>query len=69
MLLGRFGLTLPALALAGRFAAQRPRAEGSGTLPVETVMFLMIIVVTAIVLTGLLFLPLLSLGPIAEAMR
>jgi K+-transporting ATPase ATPase A chain len=69
MLLGRFGLALPALALAGRFAAQKPRPDGPGTLPIDTPMFLVIMVVTAVVVTGLSFLPMLSLGPIAEAMR
>jgi K+-transporting ATPase ATPase A chain len=68
MLLGRFGLAIAALALAGRFAAQGPRPDGHGTLPVDTWMFMVIIIVTALVVTGLSFLPILSLGPIAEAM-
>jgi len=67
MLLGRFGLAIPALALAGRFGAQGPRPEHRGTLRVDTGSFMVVMVITAFVVTGLSFLPMLCLGPIAEA--
>jgi K+-transporting ATPase ATPase A chain len=69
MLLGRFGLAIPALALAARFGAQGPRPEHRGTLRVDTPSFMVVMVVTALAVTGLSFLPMLALGPIAEALR
>jgi potassium-transporting ATPase potassium-binding subunit len=66
MLIGRFGLAVPALALAGRFAAQKARGEVRGALPVDTVMFGAVIVVTALIFGALTFFPALVLGPIAE---
>src|SRR5215472_13843185 len=36
MMVGRFGLAVPALALAGRFAQQRSRPVTAGTLPTDS---------------------------------
>jgi K+-transporting ATPase ATPase A chain len=66
MFLGRFGLAVPALALAGRLAGQKRRAESPGALPVDTVMFAAVIVSTALIVGALTFFPALVLGPIAE---
>jgi K+-transporting ATPase ATPase A chain len=66
MWLGRFGLAVPALALAGRLAGQKRRAESPGALPVDTVMFAAVIVSTALIVGALTFFPALVLGPIAE---
>jgi K+-transporting ATPase ATPase A chain len=67
MLLGRFGLAIPALALAGSFASAR-RREGAelGTVPTSSVLFGGVMVSTAIIVGALSFLPALALGPIVE---
>ena len=66
MLMGRFALAIPALALAGRFARQQRRAETLGTLPTDTFQFAVVIISTALIIVGLGYLPVLALGPIVE---
>jgi K+-transporting ATPase ATPase A chain len=66
MLAGRFGLAALALALAGRFAAQRRLPTTLGTLPSDTPTFGMLVFGTILLLGALCFLPALALGPIAE---
>ena len=39
MMLGRFGLAIPALGLAGMFAAQQPAPDSAGTLPTNSLSF------------------------------
>ena len=67
-LAGRFGLAALAMALAGRFAAQRRWPTTSGTLPDDSVMFGILVLVTIVLVGALSFLPALALGPIAEAL-
>ncbi len=64
MLAWRFGLA--ALALAGRFAAQRRWPTTSGTLPSDTVTFGVLVLGTILLVGALCFLPAPALGPIAE---
>lgn len=66
MIVGRFGLAIPALALAGQFAAQGRRPATLGTLPTDGWEFGVLLVATALVVGGLSFFPALSLGAIAE---
>jgi potassium-transporting ATPase potassium-binding subunit len=66
MMMGRFFLAIPALALAGKFAQQRRRAITLATLPTDTPLFASVIVGTALIITGLSFLPALALGPLVE---
>jgi K+-transporting ATPase ATPase A chain len=68
MLVGRFGSAALALALAGRFAAQRRWPTTAGTLPSDSVMFGILVLGTILLLGALSFLPALALGPIAEAL-
>jgi K+-transporting ATPase ATPase A chain len=68
MLAGRFGLAALALALAGRFAAQRRWPTTSGTLPSDTLTFGALVLGTIVLVGALSFLPALALGPIAEAL-
>jgi K+-transporting ATPase ATPase A chain len=67
MLAGRYGLAALALALAGRFAAQRRLPTTSGTLPGDTPTFGALVFGTILVLGGLCFFPALALGPIVES--
>ncbi len=66
MMAGRFGLAIPALALAGRFAAQGRRPTTTGTLPTDTVLFAIVLIGTALIVGALTFLPALALGPLVE---
>jgi K+-transporting ATPase ATPase A chain len=66
MMAGRFGLAIPALALAGLFAQQPRRPVTDGTLPTETLLFAGLVIVTVLVVGALSYLPVLALGPIAE---
>jgi K+-transporting ATPase ATPase A chain len=66
MMVGRFALAVPALALAGLFAAQARRFAGEGTIPTDTVTFGALLFATALIVCGLGFFPALTLGPILE---
>ncbi|HEV2458786.1 MAG TPA: potassium-transporting ATPase subunit KdpA, partial [Ktedonobacterales bacterium] len=66
MLLGRFALAIPALALAQRFAQQPNRQATQGTLPTDTVLFGAVIIGTALIVVALTYLPAVALGPIVE---
>jgi K+-transporting ATPase ATPase A chain len=67
MMIGRFGLAVPALALAGRLAAQGRRAEHAGSLPSDSVWFAVVAVGAAVLIVLLTFLPALAMGPVIEA--
>ena len=66
MMAGRFGLAIPALALAGLFARQGRRLPTVGTLPTDSLLFASLLLGTAVIVVGLGFLPALALGPIVE---
>lgn len=66
MLVGRFGLGIAALALAGSFAAQSRRATSAGAFPTDSPLFGGVIVGAAVIVGGLSFFPVLALGPIIE---
>jgi K+-transporting ATPase ATPase A chain len=69
MVLGRFGLAIPALALAGRFAQQGRRPIDSGGLPTDSPLFASVLIGTAVILVALTYFPALALGPIIEHLR
>jgi potassium-transporting ATPase potassium-binding subunit len=66
MITGRFGLAIPALALAGSFAEQKRRPVTLGTLPAYTFSFGVLVVGTALIVGGLSYFPALVLGPVIE---
>ncbi len=69
MLAGRFGLATFALALSGKFAAQRRWPTTSGTLPSDSFLFGALVFGTILLVGALCFLPALALGPVAQALR
>jgi len=69
MLAGRYGLAAMALALAGRFAAQRRVPSTAGTLPSDTPTFGGLVFGTILLGGALSFLPALALGTIVEVLR
>ncbi len=66
MLVGRWGLAVLALALAGRFAATVRRPPSSGTVPSDGVQFGILLAAVALLVGALNFLPALALGPVLE---
>ena len=66
MLIGRFVIDVPVLALAGSLAAKKISAASAGTLPTHTPMFVGWLVAVVIIVGGLTFFPALALGPIVE---
>jgi K+-transporting ATPase ATPase A chain len=66
MLIGRYLILLPMLAVAGSLAAKKTIPEGPGTLSTSTPLFTGLLVFVVLVVGGLTFLPTLALGPIAE---
>ena len=66
MLLGRFAIIIPALALAGTLAAKQIVPAGLGTFRTDNGMFIGLTIGVIIIIGGLTFFPALSLGPIVE---
>jgi K+-transporting ATPase ATPase A chain len=66
MMMGRFGLAIPALALAGLLAGQIKRQETANAVPTDKPMFAGLLIATALIVGGLSFLPALTLRPILE---
>lgn len=69
MVLGRFGVMLPILALAGSFAAKNITPPSAGTLPTHTPLFAVMLVMVIIMIGLLSYVPAVALGPIAEHFR
>jgi len=66
MMVGRFGLAIPALAFAGLFARQKTTPSSSGTLPTDSLSFWILLTASLITVTALSYLPALALGPVLE---
>jgi K+-transporting ATPase ATPase A chain len=69
MWLGRFGVIVPVLAIAGSLAAKKRVQPGAGTMPTHGPLFIALLV-GAVVLVGVLnYVPALALGPVAEQLQ
>ncbi len=66
MLLGRFAIMIPALALGGSLAAKNVVPESLGTFRTDNGMFVGLTIGVIIIIGGLTFFPAISLGPIVE---
>jgi K+-transporting ATPase ATPase A chain len=66
MLAGRFLMKVPMLALAGNLARKKSVPPSSGTFPVNTMLFTVLLVGVILIVGALTFFPALSLGPILE---
>jgi K+-transporting ATPase ATPase A chain len=69
MLISRFWLMVPVLALAGSLAAKKVVPAGPGTLPTHTPLFIVMLIGVVIIVGALTFIPALALGPIAEQLQ
>ena len=66
MLIGRYWVIVPVLALAGSLAKKKTVPPGAGTLPTHTPLFIALVAGTIILVGALTFIPALALGPIVE---
>jgi potassium-transporting ATPase potassium-binding subunit len=66
MLIGRFFMIIPMLAIAGNLAQKKYVPPSVGTFPVTTPLFTLLLISVILILGALTFFPALSLGPILE---
>jgi len=69
MLIGRFLMIIPVLALAGNLAQKKSVPPSPGTFPVNNALFTMLLIGVVLLLGALTFFPALSLGPILEHLQ
>ncbi len=69
MLIGRFLMMIPVLALAGNLAQKKSVPPSPGTFPVNTPLFAILLIGVVVIVGALTFFPALSLGPILEHLQ
>lgn len=68
MLVGRFGVIVPVLVMAGRLGIKKQVAPSLGTMPTDGVTFVALLLSVIVIVGGLTFFPVLALGPVLEHM-
>jgi potassium-transporting ATPase potassium-binding subunit len=66
MLIGRFAMIVPVLAIAGSMVAKKTAPPGPGTFPTGTALFSFLLVAVVVIVGALTFFPALNLAPIIE---
>jgi len=66
MLMGRFLVIVPAMAIAGSLVAKNAAPQSAGTFPTTGPLFVGLLIGVILVVGGLIFFPALALGPVAE---
>lgn len=66
MLIGRFGVIIPVLAIAGNMAAKKITPPSAGTFHTDNWLFIGLLIAVIVIVGGLTFFPALSLGPVIE---
>lgn len=66
MLIGRFGVIIPVMALAGNLTNKKIMPESVGTFKTDNFLFVFLLVAVILIVGALTFFPALSLGPITE---
>jgi len=66
MLIGRFGVIIPVLAIAGNMAGKKVIPLSPGTFKTDNVLFIGLLIAVILLIGGLTFFPALSVGPIAD---
>ncbi|WP_425906597.1 potassium-transporting ATPase subunit KdpA [Nitrobacter sp. TKz-YC02] len=66
MLVGRFIMIVPAMAIAGSLAAKKSIPESAGTFPTTSGLFIGLVVGVIVIIGGLTFFPALALGPLVD---
>lgn len=66
MFVGRFGVIIPVMAIAGSLVVKKRQPASSGTLPTHGALFVGLLIGTVLLVGALTFIPALALGPVAE---
>jgi K+-transporting ATPase ATPase A chain len=66
MLVGRFFLMIPVLAIAGALARKQPVPASAGTFPTGTPLFTALLTSVVVIVVGLTYFPVVALGPAVE---
>nr|WP_176023997.1 potassium-transporting ATPase subunit KdpA [Brucella pseudintermedia] len=66
MLMGRFLVIVPAMAIAGSLVVKKAAPQSAGTFPTTGPLFVGLLIGVILVVGGLIFFPALALGPVAE---
>lgn len=66
MLIGRFLMIIPMMAIAGNLAMKKIVPPSAGTFPVHSPLFVVLLIGVILIVGALTFFPMLSLGPVAE---
>lgn len=66
MLIGRFAVIIPVMAIAGSLAMKKTAPPSLGTFPTNGPVFAVLLISVILIVGGLTFLPVLSLGPVLE---
>lgn len=66
MLIGRFGIIIPVLAIAGSMAKKKITPHSSGTFRTDNLLFAGLLIAVILIVGGLTFFPAISLGPVTE---
>jgi len=66
MLIGRFLMIVPMLAVAGSLAAKKTLPQSAGTFPTHGALFVGLVVGVILIVGGLTYFPALALGPVVE---
>ncbi len=66
MLVGRYFMIIPMMAIAGNLAGKKAAAASAGTFPVHTPLFVALLLGVILIVGALTFFPMLALGPLAE---
>ncbi|MGX8883303.1 potassium-transporting ATPase subunit KdpA [Methylovorus sp. SPW-M1] len=69
MAVGRFGIIIPILAIAGALAAKKRITPGLGTLPTHGPLFIALLIGTVVLVGALTYVPALALGPVIEHLQ
>ena len=69
MVIGRFGLIIPVLAIAGSLVRKTTTPITNGTFPTDTPLFVTILIGVILLLVGLTYFPVLALGPLVEHLQ
>ena len=66
MLIGRFWMMIPVIAIAGSMRGKKPVLPGPGTFPTNGALFVALLVAVVLIVGALTFFPCLCLGPVVE---
>jgi K+-transporting ATPase ATPase A chain len=66
MLIGRFGVIVPVLAISGSLVRKKRTPPSAGTFPTDSLLFAVLLIGVIVIVGGLTFFPALALGPVTE---